>query len=249
VPTSRILVVVPAFNEEASVATVVAAIRAEGYDVAVVDDGSTDDTAAVAADAGAVVLRLPVNLGVGGALRCGFRWAALNGYQVAVQCDADGQHQPQQIRRLLDALEANDAALCVGSRFADGRSSRRGVRHRAMRILTATASHYTKVALTDATSGFRAIREPLLSEFAASYPVEYLGDTVEALIAAGRGGHRVVEVPVSMSSRQAGGSTASSVGATWYTIRVLAAVLLRAGRTASARPSGPIGRPRPEHAE
>jgi glycosyltransferase involved in cell wall biosynthesis len=239
VASGAVLVVVPAFNEEPTVGDVVAALHAEGYDVVVVDDGSSDNTAAAAAQAGAGVLRLPVNLGVGGALRCGFRWAVLNGYDTVVQCDADGQHPPSQVRLLLDALDAEGALLCVGSRFAGTEGRPKGVRGRAMQALTATAARGARASLSDATSGFRAVRQPLLGEFAAAYPVEYLGDTVEALIVAGRHGYRVVEVAVEMNERAAGRSSASALQASWYTIRVLAAVFLRAGRSGSARPSGP----------
>ena len=118
-----VLVVVPALDEEATVGHVVARLRAARFDCLVVDDGSADATARVAADAGAHVVRLPVNLGVGGALRCGFRYAVDHGYQMVVQCDADGQHLPEEIDALLDAQAATGAHLVVGSRFLDGAGS------------------------------------------------------------------------------------------------------------------------------
>src|SRR5687767_6781063 len=101
--TDRVVVVVPALNEVVTVGAVVAGLRSEGLPVVVVDDGSTDDTSAAARAAGATVLRLPFNLGVGGALRCGFRFAIANGYDAVVQCDADGQHDPSEARKLSDA--------------------------------------------------------------------------------------------------------------------------------------------------
>ncbi len=118
--SEQVLLIVPALDEERSVAGVVERARALGYDVCVVDDGSADRTAQRAGEAGAVVLRLPVNLGVGGALRCGFRWALDNGYDVVVQVDADGQHDPGQAALLLDAMRETGADMVVGSRFADG---------------------------------------------------------------------------------------------------------------------------------
>ena len=117
---AKVLVVIPALNEEASVRRVVEEVHAAGYPAVVVDDGSVDRTAEVADEAGAIVLRLPVNLGVGGALRCGFRYAVTHGYTVVVQCDADGQHDPAQIAKLLDALETGPADLVIGSRFVAG---------------------------------------------------------------------------------------------------------------------------------
>src|SRR5882672_7801087 len=117
----EVLVVIPAFNEEQSVGGVVERVRSLGYPALVIDDGSIDRTAEVAEQASAVVLRLPVNLGVGGALRCGFRYAVTHGYRVVVQCDADGQHDPSEIKRLLDSMAATEAHLVVGSRFLSGR--------------------------------------------------------------------------------------------------------------------------------
>ena len=223
------LVVIPAFNEERSVGGVVAAVTALGYPALVVDDGSLDRTSDSAAAAGATVLRLPVNLGVGGALRCGFRYAVTHGYRVVVQCDADGQHDPAQISTLLLAMSEHDAQLVVGSRFASGAGNYEAGRGRrlVMRRLARMASRRTGVTITDATSGFRAISDNLLGAFASTYPTEYLGDTIESLVRAGRAGYRVVEVPVEMRAREIGVSTASSISSAWYLVRVVAAVWLQ----------------------
>jgi glycosyltransferase involved in cell wall biosynthesis len=230
-----VLVVIPTWNEQASVGNVVGEVRAHGYQALVVDDGSTDRSAELAERAGATVLRLPVNLGVGGALRCGFRFAVTEGYTTVVQCDADGQHDPADIARLLEVMQANDLELVVGSRFAGGSEDRQVgfVRRLAMRRLAHIATRRTGTRITDATSGFRAIGGPLLGSFAASYPTEYLGDTIESLVRAGREGHRVMEVEVHMRPRVAGVSTASSVASAWYLVRVVTAVWL-----ARFRPTG-----------
>jgi glycosyltransferase involved in cell wall biosynthesis len=229
-----VLVVIPAFNEEANVAAVITDVKREGYDALVVDDGSTDRTGEVAELAGAVVLRLPVNLGVGGALRCGFRFAVVNGYATVVQCDADGQHDPGEIPRLLDTMEDRHAELVIGSRFTAGRPRDVGLGRRlAMAQLARTASRETGAQITDATSGFRAIGGHLLGSFAANYPSEYLSDTVEALARAGRGGYTVAEVAVRMRPRSSGVSSASTVTSIWYVIRVMAAL-----RVQSYRPNG-----------
>jgi glycosyltransferase involved in cell wall biosynthesis len=226
--TGRVLLVVPALNEERSVGTVVSSARRSGFDVCVVDDGSTDETAERAADAGARVLRLPVNLGVGGALRCGFRWALSHGYDTVVQVDADGQHDPEQVGVLLAALGDSDADMVIGSRFADGAVSYRirGIRRLAMWALSARVARVAGVEVRDSSSGFRAIRRPLLDRFAAEYPVEYLGDTVEALIDAGCAGARIVERPVAMAPRAHGNGSAGVLTSLWYVLRVIVAIEL-----------------------
>lgn len=234
---SGVLVVIPAFNEEASVGPVVEEVRAYGYPALVVDDGSVDRTADVAERAGATVLRLPVNLGVGGALRCGFRYALTQGYRVVVQCDADGQHDPAEIAALLDALHEHAVNFVVGSRFAstDPDYPVGLARRAAMRHLARIASRHTGTRITDATSGFRAIGGTLLGSFAASYPTEYLGDTIEALVRAGRSGYHVIEVPVRMRPRAAGISSASSIASCWYLVRVVAALWLQRNRPTGRR--------------
>jgi glycosyltransferase involved in cell wall biosynthesis len=231
----RVLVILPALNESASVDAVVAHLRELGYDALVVDDGSTDATADVAAAAGATVLRLPINLGVGGALRCGFRYAVRHGYDVVVQVDADGQHDPSTVARLLEHMCETQADMVIGSRFASGIASYEvgSGRRLAMRVLAVRASASARTRITDATSGLRAIRRPLLDEFARSYPAEYLGDTVEALVIAARRGATIVEYPVEMSPRMAGQASAGLLSSAWYTLRLLLAVELMRDRRAA----------------
>jgi glycosyltransferase involved in cell wall biosynthesis len=202
--THGTLVVTPAHDEEESVGLVVEGIRALGLPVVVVDDGSTDNTAVAASAAGATVLRLPVNAGVGAALRTGFRYAVRNGFKRVVQVDADLQHPPGAIPLLLEAAE-DGAELVIGSRFGSGYDP--GVRRIGMRLLSALVSSRIGTRISDPTSGFKVVTEPLLSEFARSYPAEYLGDTVEALLQAGAFGARIVEVAVPMDQRMAGTAT------------------------------------------
>ncbi|MCU1490186.1 MAG: glycosyl transferase [Acidimicrobiaceae bacterium] len=223
------LLIVPAFNEERSVGGVVSAGRRLSYDVCVIDDGSGDSTAAEAAKAGAFVLRLPVNLGVGGALRCGFRWALERGYDTVVQVDGDGQHDPALVAELLAALRDTGADMVICSRLADGAGPYRvrGARRLAMRALSARVRRVAGLRVLDSSSGFRAIRRPLLDRFAAEYPVEYLGDTVEALIEASRAGAKIVEHPIAMTPRAHGSGTASSLASVWYVLRVIVAIELQ----------------------
>ena len=206
-----VVVVIPAFDEEACINEVVTAVRVTGHDCVVVDDASNDRTAEIAEHAGANVIRLPINLGVGGALRAGFRYAVDNGADTVVQVDGDGQHPTDQIEALLKHLEAGDFDMVVGSRFAPGgvASPQSKLRRSAIGVLSTTLRRRGGVTISDPTSGFRAIRDPLLSAFASDFPHHYLGDTFEALLVAGRRGYRISEIPVEMQARQGGQPSAA----------------------------------------
>jgi glycosyltransferase involved in cell wall biosynthesis len=223
----RILVVVPALNEEHNVGNVVAEIRhcLPGAQVLVVDDGSSDATAVRARNGGAAVARLAVNLGVGGAMRTGFRYALNRGFDVVVQVDADGQHDPRDVLELVKLLD--EADLVVGARFA-GRGSylARGPRRWAMRFLAVVLSWLAGTKLTDVTSGFRAAGPRAVRLFAMHYPAEYLGDTVESLVLATRAGLKVRQVPVAMRCRNGGRPSQSPTRAAVYLLRVGLALLL-----------------------
>ena len=169
----------------------------------------------MAAAAGAVVVRLPINLGVGGAMSCGFRYAVDHHYARVVQCDADGQHHPEAITDLLAHQRQSGAHLVIGSRFhpdAEGYSVG-AARRLAMWLLRRSATRAAGRPIHDATSGFRVFAEPLLSAFASSFPTHYLGDTYEAVVTAGRAGYVIDEVPVTMSQRTHGMSSASPLAA------------------------------------
>lgn len=224
----RTLIVTPAFNEACAIGSVVRSLSRLELPICVVDDGSSDDTKLEAEQAGATVLRLPVNVGVGGALRCGFRHAVAHGYDCVVQVDGDGQHNPDDVPRLLDALARHDADMAIGSRFATGGRAwpLSPGRRFAMQVLAARAAHAVRQPVTDATSGFRAIRGQLLALFAQRYPADYLGDTLEALVLAGRMKARIVEVPVRMMNRTSGQPSAGSLASAWYLVRVLIAIEL-----------------------
>jgi glycosyltransferase involved in cell wall biosynthesis len=228
VTAANTLVVVPALNEESSLASVIAEIKSCGYQVLVINDGSTDGTADVARASGAWLLDLPINLGVGGALRAGFKYACERNFQAVVQVDADGQHPADEIVHLLNEANTSGAHLVIGSRFlSDGTSMEVGrVRRFVMRLLARSATNATQSPITDATSGFRIIQQPLLTEFSRTFAVNYLGDTYEALIAAGRAGYVVREIPAALRPRQNGESTASLVQAVTFTLKGLAVTAL-----------------------
>lgn len=206
---STTLVVVPAFNEEDTVGTVVHRARSHGLDVLVVDDGSTDATARAAMAAGARVLRIPVNLGVGAALHCGFRYAVSHGFERVVHVDADLQHDPSEIPDLLEVAKTTGAELVIGSRFRDGSYPTDRSRRLAMRFLAQLVSRRVGTRLDDVTSGFRVISGSLLPAFATHYPAEYLGDTVEAIMIAHELGANIRQAPVRMSPRSSGAGTPS----------------------------------------
>lgn len=226
-PYQRVLVVTPAYNEEASVGEIVRQVQAAipHVEVVVVDDGSTDATAAVARDAGAYVLSLPFNLGVGGAMRVGYRFAYRKGFDVVVQIDADGQHDPADVPALLAALD--DADVVVGSRFLQTTSYPVGkIRRFAMRVLAWRLSAIAGTPLTDVTSGFRAVGPRAIPVFARMYPVEYLGDTVEALVIATKSRLRISEIPVTMHQRVVGEASQTTLKGTFFAVRALGMISL-----------------------
>jgi glycosyltransferase involved in cell wall biosynthesis len=230
----RTLIIVPAWNEARNVGNTVQEIgkAIQGMDVVVVDDGSTDDTARIARDAGARVLRLPFNMGVGGAMRTGFTYAQQHGYDRAIQVDADGQHDPQDILRVLEGLERAD--ISIGARFADaGQYEVHGPRRWAMIFLAGVLSRVSKTRLTDVTSGFRAANARAIAQYVRYYPAEYLGDTVDSLVSAVHAGLTVTQVPVSMRPRQHGTPSQNPLGAAIYLLRstfALALALMRGRR-------------------
>ncbi|MDZ7673457.1 MAG: glycosyltransferase family 2 protein [Acidimicrobiales bacterium] len=226
--SDRLLVIIPAFNEEASLPAVLDELYATlpAIDVVVIDDGSLDRTADVARAGGAAALRLPYNLGIGGALRTGFRYGVDHGYRRAVQFDADGQHDPGEVAALVRPL-ADGADLVIGSRFADAESDYEvgRVRRRAMRVLGITVRVLSGQVFTDTSSGFRAFGPDALDLFARSYPAEYM-ESVEALVMACASGLRVAEVPVRMRTRAGGQPSTRSFRLAYHYVRLLLVVLV-----------------------
>ena len=223
------LVIVPAYNEAASIEAVISDLLLHQFSVLVVSDGSTDKTAAVARAAGARVLNLSINLGVGGALRAGFKFAVAENYLAVVQVDADGQHPPDEIVDLIAAANLHQAHMVIGSRFISAESSMQigFIRRMVMWVLARSSSKATGITITDTTSGFRIITQPLLAKFAQTFPTNYLGDTYEAVVAAGRAGYKVVEIPAALRERTVGKSTASIAQSVRFTLKGLVVALLR----------------------
>ncbi len=228
-----ILVIVPAYNEEKSIGKVMEDLRSLQIpiDILVVNDGSVDGTSQVSRSTGrAIVVDLPKNLGIGGAVQTGFKYAARNGYATAVQFDGDGQHLAAQIPRLLNALEEHDANVVIGSRFLDERSGYRSTftRRIGIRIFQFLNSLLIRQRVTDNTSGFRAYDRNAIEFLALHYPVDY--PEPEAVILLGRNGFKIAEVATQMRERQGGGSSIAGVKGLYYMIKVILAVLMTALR-------------------
>ena len=225
---SEVLVVVPAFNEVKSIGQVVNQVVTFGFQTLVVDDGSIDQTADVARQYGAHVVSLPLNSGVGGALRCGFRYAVENGFAAVIQCDADGQHLPNHLIDLVDAANSTHAHMMIGSRFGSENTTHNPtlLRRFAMSVLSKVAQRATKNKITDSTSGFRLIRQPLLGELASQLPAYYLGDTFETVVVAGRAGYHIEEIGVAMAPRLHGTSSSGNFRSIVLIGKVLTTVLL-----------------------
>lgn len=236
--STRVLVIMPAWNEAESVGDTVREVLGVGrpYDVLVVNDGSTDATAELASEAGATVLNLPFNLGVGGAMRAGFKYAQRHGYRRVIQVDADGQHDPRNISEVLAGLEHAD--ISIGARFAEkGEYKVSGPRKWAMQLLAKVISGLAKTRLTDVTSGFRAANDRAISQYLDHYPAEYLGDTIDSLVVAIRSGCKVTQIPVAMRPRQGGTPSHNPAKAAIYLGRSTFALLFALTRKRSTIPS------------
>jgi glycosyltransferase involved in cell wall biosynthesis len=224
----RRIAIVPALNEEHTVQRVIDELRAfdPGLDVVVIDDGSADRTADAAARKGAYVLRLPFNLGIGGAVQTGFKFAFEHGYDIAVRVDGDGQHDPAQLGRILGPVLRGEADIVVGSRFATDKGGYRSSRSRriGIRILAAVVSRIVGQRVTDTTSGFQALNRHGIALFARDYPHDY--PEVEATVMVFRHRLRLQEVAVTMRERGGGRSSITALQSIYYMVKVLLAIFV-----------------------
>ena len=223
----RSIAIVPAYNEEGSLGTVLEEIRAADpeLDVVVVNDGSTDHTARVAAAAGAAVVSLPFNVGIGGAVQTGYQYALAHGFELAIQVDGDGQHDPREIAQVLAPILDGRADLVVGTRFVKG-GGYRGTRIRrvGIRIFAGVVSLLVGQRVSDTTSGFRAVNRKALELFAAEYPHDY--PEVESIVLLSKHHLRMLEVPVQMRVRETGNSSITAMRSAYYMIKVLLALFI-----------------------
>jgi glycosyltransferase involved in cell wall biosynthesis len=225
--SERRIAIVPAYNEEQNIGRVVGELRAfdPGLDVVVISDGSVDRTAEQAEAAGAHVLRLPFNLGIGGAVQTGFKYAFEMGYGLAVRCDGDGQHIPAELPKVIEPVLAGAADIAVGSRFVAGEGYRSSTSRRiGIRLLATVVSAIARQRVTDTTSGFQALNRRALSLFAADYPHDY--PEVEGMVMTIKHRLRLVEVPVQMRERVHGRSSITAARSVYYMAKVLTALFV-----------------------
>ena len=216
----RVLVAIPAYGEEKSIGGIVSSIRRKlPYDVVVVNDGSLDGTSAAARDAGAVTLDLPCNLGIGGAIQTAYQFARDRGYDALVRIDADGQHEVEDIPRVLDPVLRGEADAAIGSRFLGEKEYRISIpRIFGIRFFRWLVRWNTGYRVTDPTSGFFAVNRRLIEFYSHHYPSDY--PEVDAYILMHRQKARAVEVPVRMYERTEGKSSITMYRAVYYMVKV-----------------------------
>jgi glycosyltransferase involved in cell wall biosynthesis len=223
----NILVIIPACNEEGSVGKVVEEVKAHlpKVDALVVNDGSSDLTSEIARSSGAIVLDLPFNLGIGGAMQAGYKYAFEKGYDIAIQVDGDGQHDPKEIPKLLHVLEEKKADVVIGSRFiGDSEYKATVMRRLGGLILSKAISMIVGQKLTDPTSGFRAANQRAIHLFSANYPQDY--PEPEALVLIHQCGLLMKEVPVKINQRYSGESSITKLRSIYYMVKVVLAIFV-----------------------
>jgi len=224
----RVLVIIPAYNEEATIANVIADLQREApdYDILVVDDGSQDKTASIVRTISKVhLIQLPFNLGIGGAMQTGYKYALRNKYDIAVQCDADGQHPANQIRELVGKVEEGKADIIIGSRYVAPTGYVPSMSRRVGKsILSRLVSAIVGIGITDTTSGFRAANRKVIRVFAHHYPEDY--PEPEALVILHKSGLTAAEIAVEMHPRKGGRTSISPRHAAYYMIKVGLAIFI-----------------------
>lgn len=224
----RILAIIPAYNEEKSIYNVIKSIRlsSPNVDIAVIDDGSKDNTYLEAKRAGCFVIKLAQNLGIGGAVQTGYIYAKENNYDIAIQVDGDGQHNPEDISKLIKVIENNEADMAIGSRFVDKTGYRSSIMRKiGIDFFSKLVSIICRENFYDTTSGYRAINRKGIELFAEYYPKDY--PEVEAIVYAKKRGIRIKEVPVNMNERQGGRSSITPMKSIYYMIKVTCVLLLQ----------------------
>jgi len=223
----KILIIIPAFNEEANIKEVITAVRAHqnGVQIVVINDGSADRTAEIAEAEGVTVLSHPFNMGIGATMQTGFKYAMIKGFDIAVQVDGDGQHPAEQVTDLINALIESKADIVVGSRFMDKSGYRPSVaRGAGIAIFSRLVSVIIGEKVTDTTSGFRASGRRCIEFFSGHYPDDY--PEVEALVLLHKKGFRIKEIPVKMNRRQGGRSSITPLKSIYYMVKVILAIFV-----------------------
>lgn len=223
----RVLLIIPAYNESENIERVVNNIRENysQYDYLVVNDCSTDNTAEILERIGANYTNASVNLGIGGAVQTGYRYAYQNGYDIAIQVDGDGQHDVAYVQKLIEPIEKGDADVCIGSRFIEKEGFQSSATRRlGINILSTLIWMCTGKRVYDVTSGFRAVNKHFIDVYMRNYPQDY--PEPEAIVAAVMHKGRVQEVAVQMKEREGGESSIKAWKSVYYMIKVSLAIVI-----------------------
>lgn len=224
----KVLIIIPAYNESESIEQVVDNLITNypAYDYVIINDGSKDDTQRICESRGFKILNLPINLGIGGAVQTGYRYALKNGYDVAVQMDGDGQHDPKYLDSMLSMIENGEADVVIGSRFIDKEGFQSSASRRAgINILSILALILTGVRLHDITSGYRMVNKSLIEVYSDDYPSDY--PEPEAMVMAAIHGYRIKEAPVIMKERAGGSSSITLKKSIYYMVKVSMAMIIK----------------------
>lgn len=229
----RILIIIPAYNEEKNIRNVIATLKDHNasYECLVINDGSRDNTQQEAESNGlATVIELPSNLGIGGAVQTGFKYALYEEFDYAIQFDGDGQHLANEIPTILKPLQNGESDVCIGSRFVEKTFGFQStfMRRIGIRIFSLMNLMLIRKKITDSTSGFRAYNKEAIEFLATNYPMDY--PEPETIILLGKNDFRVCEVPVEMAERQGGTSSISGLKSAHYMVKVIIAMLMTAQR-------------------
>lgn len=221
------LIIIPAYNEEANIEKTVEAILRDssGFDYVIINDCSTDNTRRICEEKGYNIVNLPINLGIGGAVQTGYKYAVRNGYDMAVQVDGDGQHDPKFLEEMAEYLEQHGLDMVIGSRFIEKQGFQSsGLRRVGIRFFTGLIKVLTGTTITDPTSGLRMVGKKVLQIFAEDYPKDY--PEPESVVAILRRGMKVEEIPVVMREREGGVSSISMKKSVYYMIKVSLAIII-----------------------
>jgi glycosyltransferase involved in cell wall biosynthesis len=231
--SDKIIIITPAYNEEKNINKVIYSLKKENsnFECLVINDGSIDDTQKVAESSGlATVIQLPANLGIGGAVQTGFKYAFYHQFDYAIQFDGDGQHLASEINKLLAPLKTKQYDVCIGSRFIEKTQGFQStfIRRIGIKVFELLNNLLIRQKITDSTSGFRAYNKETIAFLAANYPTDY--PEPESIILLGKNDFKVREVSVEMLERQGGESSISGLKSAYYMIKVILAMLMTAQR-------------------
>ncbi|SFO35012.1 hypothetical protein SAMN05216351_10733 [Pseudobutyrivibrio sp. JW11] len=225
------LIIIPAYNEESNIVDTVrrANYLSPDYDVIVINDASTDHTREMCEQYGIPHLNLPVNLGIGGAVQTGYRFASRHGYDVAVQVDADGQHNPEFLKTMEQALVENNADMIIGSRFLENKGFQSSsIRRVGIKFFSGLIQILTGQLISDPTSGLRMVGKKAIKLFSQDYPSDYPEPETDVQLVSR--GYKVIEIPVVMNERQGGESSISARKSIYYMIKVTLAIFVEVSR-------------------